>query len=248
MTIGIYCYENLINNKKYIGQSNNIEKRIKYHESNFKFENSRDENKPLWKAVKKYGRENFYFYIIEECSLEDLDAREIYNIEKYESHCENWGYNVSFGGASGMKGRFHSEETKIKMSENHWDTSGENNPFYGKTHSQETRERISKNRKGKYTGSDNLNFGRDMSGENHPMFGKKYKNSSSKYHGVTIAVNKDKKYGREYVYWGAFHIKKHISIHKNEIDAAKSYDLYIIENKLFEYPLNFPENYKKEDS
>lgn len=38
--------------------------------------------------------------------------------------------------------RVVSEETKRKISENHHDISGENNPMYGKKHSQETIEKI----------------------------------------------------------------------------------------------------------
>jgi hypothetical protein len=37
----------------------------------------------------------------------------------------------------------HSVEAKKKMSEAHKDTSGQNNPFYGKTHTEETKRKIS---------------------------------------------------------------------------------------------------------
>lgn len=44
-----------------------------------------------------------------------------------------------------------SEETKEKISKNHQDVSGKNNPMYGKTHSKMTVEKMSENRKGKGT-------------------------------------------------------------------------------------------------
>lgn len=53
-----------------------------------------------------------------------------------------------------------SEETRKKISENHADISGENNPFYGKCHSKETKNKISASRKGKYGGIDNPNYGK----------------------------------------------------------------------------------------
>lgn len=46
------------------------------------------------------------------------------------------------GSNNPMHGKFHSDETKRKMREGHWDNSGENNFFYGKTHSQETKRKI----------------------------------------------------------------------------------------------------------
>ena len=42
-----------------------------------------------------------------------------------------------------------SETTKKKISENHADVSGTNNPMFGKKHSKETLIKISENRKGK---------------------------------------------------------------------------------------------------
>jgi len=41
-----------------------------------------------------------------------------------------------------MKGKKHSLETRKKMSENHYDVTGKNNPFYGKKHPKELMEKI----------------------------------------------------------------------------------------------------------
>ena len=43
-------------------------------------------------------------------------------------------------------GRKHTEETRQKISENHHDISGENNPMYGKKHSPETIEKMKQKR------------------------------------------------------------------------------------------------------
>ena len=64
MKQGIYLIENLINHKKYIGQSIHIEKRWKDHQTLYK---DHFENCPLlYKAFEKYGVQNFSFSILEE--------------------------------------------------------------------------------------------------------------------------------------------------------------------------------------
>lgn len=45
---------------------------------------------------------------------------------------------------------FESLDIKRKMSENHANVSGENNPFFGKTHSEESKKKISKSKKELY--------------------------------------------------------------------------------------------------
>ena len=55
--------------------------------------------------------------------------------------------------------------TKKKMSENHREQDGENNPMYGKHHSDETKRKISEVLKGK-------TLSEKHKGESHPMYGK----------------------------------------------------------------------------
>ena len=47
------------------------------------------------------------------------------------------------------KGKKLSEETKRKVSINHFDFSGKNNPMFGRTHSEEAKKKISLKNKGK---------------------------------------------------------------------------------------------------
>lgn len=79
MTSGIYKFENLINGKKYIGQSRYIEQRYKDHINRAKNNGKhREYNSQLHKAIRKYGIENFTFSIIEECSIDKLNEKEKY--------------------------------------------------------------------------------------------------------------------------------------------------------------------------
>lgn len=86
MSIGIYKIENLLNHKIYIGQSRNISQRWKDHRNLYKKDDS-----PLYRAMRKYGIENFSFKIIEECPIDLLNERECYWIKYYNSL--NEGYN-----------------------------------------------------------------------------------------------------------------------------------------------------------
>lgn len=44
-------------------------------------------------AIKKYGRENFTFQILEQCDTDKLNERETYYIRLYNSLAPN-GYNI----------------------------------------------------------------------------------------------------------------------------------------------------------
>lgn len=102
--IGIYKITNLINNKCYIGQSIHIEKRFAQHKSPYEIECNSD--KPLYQAFKKYGIENFSFEILEECTQDELNDKEKFYIEKYQSLIHQNGYNIRSGG-EGNNGENH---------------------------------------------------------------------------------------------------------------------------------------------
>lgn len=97
--VGIYKIENKVNGKVYIGQSIDIKTRWKCH-INY-LNNGTHNNKHLQSAWNKYGKENFSFNIIEECDVEDLNEREIYWIDKYDSYINKNGYNLTLGGDGG---------------------------------------------------------------------------------------------------------------------------------------------------
>lgn len=92
---GIYLIENLVNNKKYVGQSKNIYARWSGHRCD-----SKEKNLPLYFAMRKYGLENFKFSILEECDISDLPKKEDYWITYYNSYVPN-GYNVNRAEAHG---------------------------------------------------------------------------------------------------------------------------------------------------
>lgn len=95
MTGFIYKITNKLNGKIYIGKTlSTIENRWKEHIKTAKEE--RCENRPLYRAMNKYGIENFIIEIIEQCNHEILSDREIYWINYYNSYGN--GYNATLGG------------------------------------------------------------------------------------------------------------------------------------------------------
>ena len=113
----IYCYTNLINGKKYVGQTINPEKRYNQHKSSAFNEKDKDYNTPLYRAFRKYGYDNFnYEIILSTSSLDILNELEIYFIDKYKTQVPN-GYNILEGGNNSS--RILNEETKINMMKAH---------------------------------------------------------------------------------------------------------------------------------
>lgn len=78
---GIYKITNVINNKIYIGSSNNVYKRKNEHFSSLKANTHC--NKHLQRAYNIYGKDNFKFEIIETCKENDLLIIEQKYLDKY---------------------------------------------------------------------------------------------------------------------------------------------------------------------
>lgn len=111
----IYKITNLINNKIYIGQTTKkIGQRFNKHISEAKCEiNGTRPNNYFHNAINKFGEDNFSIEILERVdSLKELDEREKYWINYYNSTKKEIGYNLMTGGISGKK----TWETKKKLS------------------------------------------------------------------------------------------------------------------------------------
>lgn len=105
---GIYKI-NFPNNKCYIGQAQNIEKRIKEHNQRARKGMHGNKNIQLCeKAIQKYG-EITEFEILEYVKdVTKLDEREAYWIQYYQSNNREKGYNLTFGGdVSNKRGTSH---------------------------------------------------------------------------------------------------------------------------------------------
>lgn len=221
MTSGIYCIENNITGNKYIGQGKDAKKRMFLFHGNCR---------ALLDAFEKYGEENFSRYILEYCDVDILDEREEFYIKELKTHVSEGGYNISYGGSVPMRGIKFSDDHKLKISQSN----------KGRVFSEEHKEKLRLSHIGMMV-SDNARkkIGDSETGEKHHFWGKKRPDSTSSYFGVSwhdfssswqIRITVSKKVIR-------------IGQSKIEVEAAKMYDNYVIQNNL-PNPLNFPEDYE----
>ena len=127
MTCGIYCIQNTINQKKYIGLSTNIEQRLKNHLISLRNKNTKKENEHLIKSFHKYGEDAFQARIIIVCDQNILAPMEQYLIKIFKTYNPKFGYNKTLGGERNQP----TIKTRKKMSESHKGKYiGENSPSY----------------------------------------------------------------------------------------------------------------------
>ena len=105
--VGIYKITNP-KGKIYVGQSVNIEERWKqYH-----YCSKSSLGRKIYNSIKKYGWEAHIKEKIEECSIDELDKREVYWGEHYQT-LTKFHLNLSLGAGNCKK---HSQETRDRMS------------------------------------------------------------------------------------------------------------------------------------
>lgn len=149
----IYKITNQINGKVYIGKTlSSIEERWKEHCKDYKREHC--EKRPLYRAISKYGIENFIIEQVEECPPEIVNEREKYWIEQYESF--KYGYNATIGGDGKQyldydlvyslykEGKNLTEISKILKCDTHSVTKILNN--FNISHEERVKRAVSQNR------------------------------------------------------------------------------------------------------
>ena len=128
----IYQIVHKTSGKKYVGQTGDVESRWKQHKN---VRNSSKMCSLIQRAIAKYGEDDFVFEVIENCTAENIDEREIHHIKINDCLSPN-GYNLLKGGVGTSGG--HHMETRMKMSASH----------KGKIITAITKARMSTSRKG----------------------------------------------------------------------------------------------------
>lgn len=127
----VYKITNLINNKIYIGITNNYKKRWANECSNF---NDKSKMQVINYAIQKYKKENFKFEILfSGLSIEEASEKEIELIKKYNSLIP-YGYNVAKGGMDNFKHNsklgFENSNSKLTYEEAKYIKENRNKPEY----------------------------------------------------------------------------------------------------------------------
>lgn len=131
----IYKTTNVVNGKIYIGKAKGVRTINDYLGS----------GKLLKAAIIKYGKCNFKRTTIDIAdNTIELNQKEIFWIDFYNSRNKNIGYNIAKGG-EGWDG-LRTVKTKCQMS---LAQRGTHNPMFGKRHSDETRRKQSTAMKGR---------------------------------------------------------------------------------------------------
>lgn len=108
----IYIIKNKVNNKVYIGQTKvSIKLRFQNHLSAARC----GKDYTIGKAIRKYGEENFYIELLEECLASELNEREMYWIAFYNATDNKCGYNMSLGGNVNRKPTQIDEDLVLKL-------------------------------------------------------------------------------------------------------------------------------------
>lgn len=135
--------------KIYIGRTNNFEDRMAQH----KYESTILKKKyPLYRAIRKYGWENFTKEMIATSpSEQSAQLLEELLIKQFDS--VKLGYNSTYntvGGGNLWVGKTEKQKNifRKKMSQV---TAGDKNGMYGKTHSDEAREKQKQKAKGRFS-------------------------------------------------------------------------------------------------
>ena len=137
----IYKITNRINGKAYIGQTT-----MQLHKRWYLHCHKSSGCTALYRAICKYGSEHFTVEQIDVATNKtELDIKEKFWIEYHNTMMPS-GYNLKTGGHTPR----YSNESKKRMSINHADVCGENNPRFGVHLSKETKKKISDSLRGKH--------------------------------------------------------------------------------------------------
>ena len=132
--MNVVYVKNFENGKKYVGITNNFERRMRQH----RCEVNRGNQLPIYRAMRKY--DHYTEVVFESENYDDITYMEQVIIQNFKDLGIEL-YNITNGG-EGMVGFHHSEESKAKMRANRKDTHGENHPMYGKKHSEESIDKM----------------------------------------------------------------------------------------------------------
>lgn len=171
----IYKIINTVNNKFYVGSTNNVKVRFRTHRK--KLRTKSHHCKHLQAAWNMYGEQAFVFVVVEEvpmadslCGAEDIWLKEHHGTEL----CYNSGKTADAPWRGATKeshpafGRVRTKMQRKQISDTlkaYYAESPNNHPRYGKPHTDEAKAKISASRKGRMAGEEHYRYGKTLSDE-----------------------------------------------------------------------------------
>ena len=218
MVCGIYLITRKDTSQKYVGQSNNIKRRLQQHIRGDDIGHSWIDN-----AISKHSVDKFIFQIITELPDDEkvLLDHEKYWIKFYNAYEDKNHYNLTPGG----------DFNPMRVPEIVEKMSGENHSFYGKHHTAESRKKISEAKKG-------VSYGRNLAvsesnrrrtGENHPLYGKSPSDETLKKQSESKIGEKNAKWGTSKLekYGGLDYLYDAIERGKTQEDVSRELDMSV---------------------
>lgn len=112
MKSGVYKIFMISSGKIYVGSSQDVFRRKREHFYTLK--NHKHSNIYLQRNYNKYGIEDFVFEVLELCKIENLQEKENYYINLYNSTCDKIGFNL-MPIAYSSRGYKHSDESRERL-------------------------------------------------------------------------------------------------------------------------------------
>lgn len=173
MNCGVYQIENVNTGKKYIGSSNQIERRFYLHKWDLR--RGKHHSTTLQRAWNKYGENSFIFTVLLYCSEGMRHIYEQLILDALQTYKPENGYNICIDAQAAGKGRVWTAEQRHaksierkgkKVSAQTYQNllssrkHGADHPMFGKHHTAESLKKISDAltgrktwNKGKHTGN-----------------------------------------------------------------------------------------------
>ena len=114
---GVYCIWNRINNRRYVGQSNDIYQRCRQHRN--ELSRGLSSNLPMRRDAAVHGADAFFFFAIRIDAIAGSEKASVLNkIETWlavqlGTHDERHGYNLEAGHHRTRASRFRDRERKL---------------------------------------------------------------------------------------------------------------------------------------
>ena len=182
---GVYQIINTITGDCYIGSSIDLKKREKEHfsESVWKY----NQNKPLYKDMQQYGKDNFLFKPIQLCNPKELKKYEQIAIKKY-----NPKYNIRDAYTGMSKEEYNKQYRKehadsIKQyNKEHADSIKQYKKQYNKEHADSIKQQQKQYRK---EHADSIKQQQKQYRKEHADSIKQYRNQQCLYENEMLSLN-----------------------------------------------------------